>query len=57
MKIISKFHDYYDSIQEISQYISGVLGVNAPETVSISDESMRDKKGFDSWSFKKRPTK
>lgn len=49
--------DPFTAYQEISQYISGVLGVNAPKTVLISDESMRDKKGFDSWSFKKRPTK
>lgn len=38
--------------QEISMYISGVLGVGEPVTVNISDKEMAKKKGFDSGSFK-----
>lgn len=52
-----KMKDPYTAYQEIAQYISGVLGVNSPETIDISDEDMRDKKGFDKWSFKKMPEK
>jgi len=43
--------------QEIAGYISGVLGTKEHEIVQISDVSMRDKKGFDKWSFKKQKTK
>lgn len=49
--------DPFTAFQEISMYISGVLGVGNPEMVEISDESMRDKKGFNDKSFKKAPTK
>lgn len=45
------------AFQEIDMYLSGVLGSAHPPMVEISDESMRDKKGFDEWSFKTRPTK
>lgn len=47
--------DAYTAFQEISMYLDGVLGVNAPETVDISDLMQRDKKGFDYRSFKKMP--
>ena len=45
------------AFQEIDMYLSGVLGSAHPPMVEISDLSMRDKKGFNEWSFKKRPTK
>ena len=49
--------DPYTTFQEIDMYLGGVLGVNEPDTVDISDDKMRDKKGFDDYSFKKAPTK
>lgn len=42
--------------QTIHQYNSGVLGKSETETVEISDQHMRDAKGFDEWSFKNRGT-
>ena len=45
------------AFQEIWQYISGVLGANNPDVPVPDDETMRDIKGFDNWSFKKMPTK
>lgn len=47
--------DPYTCYQELSMYIGGVLGVGEPEIVSISDNDMRDKKGFNDLSFKTRP--
>jgi hypothetical protein len=47
-----KIKDPYTAFQEISMFISGVLGQEDKETIQISDEDMRDKKGFDSKSFK-----
>ena len=46
----------YQAFQEISMYISGVIGVGEKNTVTISDKDMRDAKGFDDWSFK-NPTR
>lgn len=45
--------DPYTAFQEISMYISGVLGIDAPKTVEISDKSKIEKRGFDKWSFRK----
>lgn len=47
--------DAFTTYQEVSQYLSGVLGVGTPKTVEIADIHRRDAKGFDGWSFKKRP--
>lgn len=47
--------DAFSTFQAIEQYISGVLGLNDREIVTISDKDRRDSKGFDDWSFKKRP--
>lgn len=49
--------DPYTAFQEISMFISGVLGNKEKETVEIDDLHMRDAKGFDKMSFKKYPTK
>lgn len=49
--------DAYTAFQDIAQYLGGVLGDLNDKTVSISDKDMRDAKGFDDWSFKKRPSK
>jgi len=43
----------YMAYQEIAMYISGVLGIGEPDTLEISDEDMRDEKGFFDMSFKK----
>lgn len=50
-----KVKDSFSAFQEVFQYISGVLGTNENPMVTISDKEKRDKKGFDNWSFKKRP--
>jgi len=50
-----KVADPYEVYQEISQYIGGVLGVGEPDTLEISDEDMRDEKGFFDMSFKTDP--
>jgi hypothetical protein len=52
-----RIKDPYTAFQDIYMYISGVLGTVSKETVEISDKDMRDKKGFDEWSFKKLPSK
>lgn len=50
--------DPYTAFQEIHQYISGVIGINAPTTVEISDKDMKIKKGFGHrYAFKKEPKK
>lgn len=52
-----RVEDAFSMFQRIEQYISGVLGLNERETLTISDRDMRDAKGFNDWSFKKRPSK
>ena len=49
--------DPYTAFQEISMFISGVLGGIEKDTINISDTDMRDAKGFNDMSFKKYPTK
>ena len=51
----AKCKDPFTCYQEISMYVGGVLSVGEPSTVEISDEDMRDKKGFNDWSFKTMP--
>jgi len=51
----AKVKDPFTAFQDIMQYISGVLGVGSPTMVEISNEDMRDKKGFDNWSFRRHP--
>ena len=52
-----KVKEPYIAFQEIYMFISGVLGTESKPLIQISDNDMRDKKGFDKWSFKKLPTK
>ena len=52
-----KVVDPYTAWQELSMYVGNVLSNNEPDMASISDISMRDKKGFDRLSFKTPPTK
>lgn len=49
--------DPFTAYQDIGQFISGVLGDQENPMVDISDGDMRDAKGFDKWSFKRRPSK
>jgi len=63
-----KVFDAYTAFQELDMFISGVMSSpgsgdptktkpKRPNPVGISDEDLRDKKGFDDMSFKKAPTK
>jgi hypothetical protein len=63
-----KVFDAYTAFQELDMFISGVMSSpgdgapskvkpKRPNPVDISDEDLRDKKGFDDMSFKKAPTK
>jgi hypothetical protein len=52
-----KVKDPFQAYQDLSMYVGGVLGSPEKETVKISDECMRDKKGFDKWSFRKQGVK
>lgn len=52
-----RLFDTYTAYQEIAMFISGVLGWPENDMIKISDTDMRDAKGFDEYSFKKRPTK
>ena len=45
------------AFQELDMFISGVMAHDGNPMEDISDEKMRDKKGFDNMSFKKSPTK
>lgn len=49
--------DPYTAYQEIDMYISGVMGGKSPRMQEISDDVMKQQKGFDKWSFKTMPTK
>lgn len=50
--------DPVTAFQDIFMYISGVLGVDAPPMVKISDKDMAKKKGHDGkYSFRKPPGK
>ena len=53
----AKRKDPFTAYQEIYMYLSGVLGIGEKEIVQIKDKYMLKKKGFDKWSFKKRPKK
>jgi len=52
-----KVRDAFTAFQDIYMYISGVLGNLNKELTDISDIDMRDKKGFDKWSFKQEQAK
>ena len=63
-----KVFSAYTAFQELDMFISGVMSSpdagaptkrkpKRPNPVDISDEDLRDKKGFDDMSFKKAPTK
>lgn len=52
-----KLMDPYTAFQELSMFLSGVLGETEKETVKISDKDKLHKHGFYEWSFKNLPSK
>tara|TARA_Y100000034_G_C6908961_1_gene422781 strand:+ start:3765 stop:4601 length:837 start_codon:yes stop_codon:yes gene_type:complete len=44
--------DPYTAYQELAMFIGGVLPQATTEMIEIANDIMRDKKGFDEWSFK-----
>jgi hypothetical protein len=51
-----KIFDAYTAFQEISMYVGGVLLAPVNPVPNIPDDTMRDIKGFDKWSFRKEPS-
>lgn len=51
-----KVFDPVAAFQEVSMFVAG-MAVPSKPMPEISDETMRDIKGFDKWSFKKEPSK
>lgn len=50
--------DPFTAFQEISMYLSGVIGSKGNPMVQLSDDEIRDKHGFDPvYGFRKLPTK
>lgn len=52
-----KLFDAYQAFQEVSFYMEGVLGMQAPVLATVPDEYLLEAKGFNQWSFKKLPVK
>jgi hypothetical protein len=52
-----KVFDPHTAYQEIFMYVAGVLATPMKPIPEISDDDMRDVKGFDKWSFRKEPSK
>lgn len=46
--------DAYTAFQELSMFISGVMGGSAPPMIEISDKIRAEKHGFDKWSFRRK---
>lgn len=49
--------DPFTAFQELSMYVSGVLGSEGVDMIQVSDETMKYKKGFHDMSFKNRGKK
>lgn len=53
-----KLFDSYQAFQEISMFISGVLGNKEKKVIQVSDKNKIEQHGFDyKWSFRKKPKK
>lgn len=52
-----KVFDAYTAFQELDMFVGGVMTQEGNPMAGISDEDLRDKKGFDKMSFKTPPTK
>jgi len=50
-----KILDSYTMFQELSMFMSGILGNKEKNTINISDRNLKYKKGFDKKSFRKEP--
>jgi hypothetical protein len=53
----AKVFDPYLAYQEIAMFVGGVLLAPVNPVPPVSDEDMRDAKGFDKWSFRREPMK
>lgn len=49
--------DSWTAFQEISQWVGGVIPEQENETVDVSDNELKQAKGFDGWSFRRMPQK
>lgn len=47
--------DAFSAFQELSMFISGVLGGKTPKMIELSDEDKIAKHGYNEWSFRKEP--
>jgi hypothetical protein len=52
-----KIYDSFQTYQKIEMFLSGVMGTGEKEIIEVDDKSLRDKKGFNSMSFKKEKEK
>lgn len=52
-----KVQDAYTAFQNLSMFMSGVLGCKENETLDVSDKDLKHMKGFDEKSFRKESTK
>lgn len=52
-----QIQDSYTAFQNLSMFMSGILGVKQNETLDVSDKNLKHMKGFDEGSFRKEPTK
>ena len=52
-----KIVDPFTSFQELSMFISGVMGGKSPPIIQLKDEDLIGKHGFDKWSFRKMSDK
>lgn len=50
-----RIFDAYQAFQEISMFLSGVLGNKEKEIVQVADKYKIAQHGFDKWSFRKEP--
>jgi hypothetical protein len=55
-KMRTRIFSSITAFQEIHMYLGGVLGFGTPHVPVPDNRTMRDIKGFDNWSFKKRPS-
>ena len=52
-----KVFDAFQTLQEIQMFISGVLGTNEKEIVTVEDKYKIQQHGFDKWSFRRKSKK
>ena len=52
-----QIQDAYTTFQNLSMFMSGILGCKENEIININDKDLKHMKGFDEKSFRKEPTK